>query len=156
MRCGIYAAGAVVLLLAAGAVPANAASTEGSKTTTFDQCVTDAQTGVTFCRSGTERRIEVRTPAGVVVLQGSGDFSETTIYPGGSYTSEGNHRYVSVFASSLETPDGPIYFDPNVVKVDAESTSAYSDGMTCTFDTHYVVANNGGGFNHGSGSCTLP
>lgn len=156
MRRGIFVAGVAVLLVAAGAVPADAASTEGRKTTTFDQCVTDAQTGVTFCRSGTERRIEVHTPAGVVVLQGSGDFSDTTIYPGGSYTSQGTHRYVSVFASSVETPDGLIYFDPNVVKIDSESTSVYSDGMTCTFDMDYVAANNGGGYDHGSVSCTLP
>jgi hypothetical protein len=142
--------------LTTAAVPANAASTEGSKVTVFDQCVTDEQTGVTSCRSGTERRIEVHTPAGVVVLQGAGDFSDTMTYPGGSYTSDGTHRFVSVFASSVETPDGLIFFDPNVVKIDSESTSTYSDGMTCVFDMDYVAANESGGYNHSSAYCTLP
>jgi hypothetical protein len=150
--CGAIAAGA----LTAVAVPANAASTEGRTTTVFDQCVTEELSGVTFCRAGTERRIEVHTPSGVVVLQGTGDYSDTTSYPGGSYASEGTHRYVSVFASSAQTPDGVIYFDPNVIKIDSESTLTYSDGMTCVFDMDYAEANNGGGYNHSTGYCTMP
>lgn len=153
LRLAAYAIGATLLLTAA-AVPANASSTEGMTKTTYDQCTTDAQTGVTFCRTGNQRRIEVHTPSGVVILQGSGEFSESTTFPGGTSESVGTNRYVSVFGSSVETPDGPFYIDPKVIRIDSESTSTYSGGLTCDFDMNWVIANGDGGYDHSTVVCS--
>ncbi|MDQ0677941.1 hypothetical protein QFZ30_001323 [Arthrobacter pascens] len=103
LRLVAYAAGAALLLTAA-AVPANAASTDGMTKTTYDQCITDEQTGVTFCR----------------------------------------------------TPDGPFYIDPKVTRIDSESTSTNSDGLTCVFDMNWVTANGDGGYDHSTMVCTSP
>ncbi|UKA52447.1 hypothetical protein LFT45_11770 [Arthrobacter sp. FW305-BF8] len=67
--------GAVALLAAAGASPANAASTEGRQTFTYDVCLTDEEVGLVSCLEGSERRIEVRTASGVVIMQGQSEFS---------------------------------------------------------------------------------
>lgn len=155
MRLGIYGVG-VTALLTAGATPASAASTEGSTTTTFDQCVTQEEFQTTYCMSGTERRVEVHTAAGVVVIQGEGDFSSTTSYPGGETSSEGTRRYVTVWGSSIEGPDGVIYFDRKVVRSDGVTTLTTPDGMNCTFDMNYVIANETGGYDHRSVTCTAP
>lgn len=152
LRLAANAIGSALLLTAAAAVPANAASTDGMTKTTYDQCTADVQTGVTFCRAGNQRRIEVHTPSGVVILQGSGELSTT--YPGGTIESEGTNRYVSVFGSSVETPDGPFYIDPKVIRIDSESTSTYSDGLTCDFDMNWVIANGDGGYDHSTVVCT--
>lgn len=140
----------VAALLGAGVVPAHAASTAGRETIVEDRCVYEAEIDLTFCIAGTDRRIEVRTPSGVVVMQGEAAYSSTTTHRGETTTSEGSSRYVSVFAWYI---DGLIY-DANVIKLNGTSTMTFPDGRTCTFDDNFVVAADRGGYNHGSISCT--
>lgn len=140
----------VAALLGAGVVPTHAASTDGRETIVEDRCVFEEEINLTFCIAGTDRRIEVRTPPGVVVMQGEAEYSATTTYRGETTTQEGSSRYVSVFAWYI---DGLIY-DANVIKLDGTSTMTFPDGMTCTFDDNFVVAGDRGGYDHGSISCT--
>ncbi|WP_247048728.1 hypothetical protein [Arthrobacter rhizosphaerae] len=142
----------VTALLAAGAVPANASSTEGRETTAQDRCVYEEEINLTFCITSTDRRIEVHAPSGVVVMQGEAEYSSTTTHRGETTTSTGSSRYVSVYAWYV---DGLIY-EANVIKLDGTSTMTFPDGRTCTFDSNFLVAVEKGGYDHGSISCTGP
>jgi hypothetical protein len=102
-----------------------------------------------------QRRNVIVTPSGVAILQGYREYSDSTTYPGGSQSSDGTRRYVSVFGSSIQTPDGTIYYDEKVVRVDGWDVISYSDGLTCVLDTNYVEANGTGGYNHSTSSCTV-
>jgi hypothetical protein len=139
--------------MAVAAGPAQAASTEGTNFTFRDSC-TEPVPDVTACLTMTERRIEVLAPSGISVLQGYREYSDSTTYPGGSYTSDGSRRYVYVYSSRVEVPDGTIYFDPKVARVDGSDVLSFSDGLTCVLDTNFVEANGTGGYNHNTGSCT--
>ncbi|UZX04840.1 hypothetical protein F8G81_21275 [Arthrobacter sp. CDRTa11] len=150
----LSACGAAVAALMATAIsPAQAASTEGTKITVRDTC-TELAPDMTSCLSMTERRIEVHAPSGISVLQGYREYSTSTTYPDGSYTSDGTRRYVYVYSSRVEVPDGTIYFDPQVARVDGSDVLSFADGLTCVLDTNLVEANGTGGYNHSTGSCT--
>ena len=101
-----------------------------------------------------QRRIEVVTPSGTAILQGYREYSDATIYPGGSWSNDGARRYVAVFGSSIAVPNGTIYFDPKVTRIDGWDVLSYSDGLTCVLDTNYVEGNGTNGYNHSSGTCT--
>jgi hypothetical protein len=60
--------GAAAVLLASAAAPADAASTQGRQTITFDRCVTDEEAGLVFCTTGTQSSIKVYTPSGRVIV----------------------------------------------------------------------------------------
>lgn len=109
---------------------------------------------VTTCLTMAERRNVVVTPSGVAILQGYREFSDSTTYPGGSQSGEGTRRYVSVFGSSIVTPDGTIYYDAKVTRVDGVDILSYSDGLNCLLETNFVEANGTGGYNHSTGTCT--
>ena len=147
--CGAAAAA----LMGAVAAPATAASTEGTTFTIRETC-TELAPEVTTCSAMTERRIEVHTPSGITIFQGYREYSDATRYPGGSHTSEGTRRYLVVYTSSVEVPDGTYYLDPQVTRVDGSDVLSYSDGLTCVLDTNFVEANVSGGYNHSTGSCT--
>lgn len=147
------ACAAAVAALTGAAVPAQAASTQGTKTTTTDTC-TELAPDVTTCLTMAERRIKVVTPSGVAVLQGYREYSDTTTYPGGSRVTDGTRRYVYVFGSSIVTPDGTIYYDQKMARVDGSDVLSDSDGLTCVLDTSFVEANSTGGYNHSTATCT--
>lgn len=150
----LSACGAAVAALAiAAALPAHAASTEGTKISTTSEC-TELAPGVTTCLTMEQRRIEVVTPAGTAILQGYREYSDATTYPGGSRSSEGARRYVAIFGSSIVVPDGTIYFDPKVTRVDGWDVLSDSDGLRCVLDTNYVEANGTNGYNHSTATCT--
>jgi hypothetical protein len=142
----------VTALLGASALPAQAAATEGRETITTDRCFTDEEINLTFCVTGTERRIEVRTPSGVVVMQGESEYLSTTTHRGETTTQTSSGKYVSVFAWWL---DG-LNFDPNVIKIDGTSTMTFPDGTTCIFVDDSISANDIDRYNHGSVTCTTP
>jgi hypothetical protein len=144
---------AAAAALMGAAAPAQAASSEGTTTTATSGC-TELAPEITTCLTMDERRNVVVTPSGVAVLQGYREYSDSTAYPGGSYSTEGARRYVSVFGSSIQTPDGTIYYDAKVTRVDGWDVLFYSDGLTCVLDTNFVEANSTGGYNHNTGSCT--
>jgi hypothetical protein len=85
-------------------------------------------------------------------MQGDAEFTSTTVHRGETTTSAGSSRYVSVFAWYV---DGLVY-EANVIKLDGTSTMTFPDGMTCTFDSNFVVAADKGGYDHGSIACTNP
>lgn len=117
------------LLLACGAAPASAAGSEGTQFTEYSSCVTDELSGWTFCQTGTERHIEVHTPSGVAVFQGSGEVSATQISPDGeTITVDNTHKFVSVFGYY----ESPWSFDANVIKTGATSVYTFPDGASCT------------------------
>ncbi|ELT44700.1 hypothetical protein ACJJV6_16805 [Arthrobacter nitrophenolicus] len=152
LRLSAYGA-AVAALAVAAAVPAHAASTEGTTMSTTSDC-TELAPGVTTCLTMEQRRIEVVTPSGTAILQGYREYSDATTYPGGSRSSDGTRGYVAVFGSSIIVPDGTIYFDPKVTRIDGWDVLSYSDGLTCVLDTNFVEANGTNGYNHSSGTCT--
>ena len=135
------------------AAPAQASSSGGTTQTSTSEC-TELAPEVTTCLTMAERRNVVITPSGVAVLQGYREYSDSTTYPGGSQSSDGTRRYVSIFGSSIQTPDGVIYYDPKVTRVDGSDILSYSDGLTCVLDTNFVEANGAGGYNHSTGTCT--
>jgi hypothetical protein len=151
LRLSACLAAAAALLGAAA--PAQAASSEGTTATATSGC-TELAPEVTTCLTLTERRNVIVTPSGVAILQGYREYSDSTTYPGGSQSSDGTRRYVSVFGSSIQTPDGTIYYDQKVARVDGKDVLSYSDGLTCVLDTNFVEANATGGYNHGTASCT--
>jgi hypothetical protein len=144
---------AAAAALMGAAAPAQASSSEGTTKSTTSTC-TELAPGVTTCLTMEERRNVVVTPSGVAVLQGYREYTDSTTYPGGSQSSEGTRRYVSVFGSSLQTPDGDIYYDAKVTRVNGSDVLSFSDGLTCVLDTNFVEANGTGGYNHSTGVCT--
>lgn len=88
LRLAAFGAGAAAVLLASTAVPANAASSQGRQSITFDQCITDEETGLVSCTTGTQQSIEVYTPSGRVIIQGRIQSSSTTTHRGGTTTEE--------------------------------------------------------------------
>ena len=149
----LSACAAAVAALLGAAAPAQAASSEGTTATVTSGC-TDLAPEVTTCLTMDQRRNVIVTPSGVAILQGYREYSDSTTYPGGSQSSDGTRRYVSVFGSSIQTPDGTIYYDERVVRVDGWDVISYSDGLTCVLDTNFVEANGTGGYNHSTSSCT--
>ena len=149
----LSASGAVAVALMGVTIPAQADSSDGTKMTETSSC-TELAPGVTTCLTMAERRNMVVTPAGVAVLQGYREYSDSITYPGGSHSSDGTRRYVSVFGSSIATPDGTIYYNQKVARVDGSDVISYSDGETCVLDTNYVEANSTGGYNHSTWTCT--
>ena len=149
----LSACAAAVAVLMGAAAPAHAASSEGTTKSTTSTC-TELAPEVTTCLTMDERHNVVVTPSGVAVLQGYREFSDSTTYPGGWQSSEGTRRYVSVFGSSIVTPDGVIYYDAKVERVDGSDVLSYSDGLTCVLDTNFVEASVTGGYNHSEGVCT--
>ena len=149
----LSACAAAVAALFGAAAPAQAASSEGTTATVTSGC-TELAPGVTTCLTLDERRNVVVTPSGVAVLQGYREYSDSTVYPGGSRSSDGTRRYVAVFGSWIQTPDGTIYYDEKVTRVDGSDVISSSDGVTCVLDTNFVEANGTGGYNHSTGSCT--
>ena len=152
VRVAAAGMGAAALLAGAGASPATAASTEGRQTFTYDVCLTDEEIGLVSCLEGSEQRIEVRTPSGVVVMQGQSEFSDTTTHRGETTTSSGAHKFFSVFASYT---DG-LFFEANVIKLDGTSSTTFPDGTTCVFDTDFLVAVEKARYDHGTLTCTSP
>ena len=144
--------GAAALLVAARALPANAASTEGRQTFTYDNCFIDDEMGLVSCFEGSQRSIEVWTPSGVVIIQGESEFSDTTTHRGETTTSSGAHKFVSVFASYI---DG-LFFEANVIKLDGTSTTTFSDGTTCIFETDFLSGTEDLRYDHGTLTCTAP
>lgn len=71
-------------------------------------------------------------------LSACGATAAVMTYPGGSHSSDGTRRYVSVFGSSIATPDGTIYYDQEVARVDGSDVITYSDGQTSVLDTNFV------------------
>jgi hypothetical protein len=53
-------------------VPAQAASTVGRETTVEDRCVREEEINLTYCITGTDRRIEVRNSNFVVAVDKGG------------------------------------------------------------------------------------
>lgn len=115
-------------LLSAAAVPARAASSQGTQFIEFSTCFTDEASGDTFCQSGTERTNQVRTPSGVAVAQGEGSVSATQTTNGETTTIDNTHSYVSVFKNYVD----PLDNDPQVIKIYASSTYTLPDGSVCT------------------------
>ncbi|RJT96929.1 hypothetical protein D6T65_14510 [Arthrobacter frigidicola] len=115
-------------LLSTGAVPANAASSQGMQSTEYSMCFTDEISGDTFCQAGTERNNVVRTPSGVLVSQGEGDVSVIQTISGETTSIDNTHRYVSVFRNYVD----PFFNDPQVIRIEASDTSTLPDGSTCT------------------------
>jgi hypothetical protein len=145
--CGV----GVVLILASGAVPAHAASSEGTQFTEVSSCITDEVSGWTFCQAGTERHIEVRTPSGVAVFQGSGQVVSTQTSPDGEpLTVDNDHKFVSVFAYY----ESPWFYEPNVIKTNATSVYAFPDGATCTFVSDSISVLDKGRYNRDTVTCT--
>lgn len=149
----LSACAAAVAALVGVAAPAQAASSEGTTQDTTSTC-TELAPDVTTCSTMDQRRNVVVTPSGIAVLQGYREYSDSTAYPGGSFSLAGARRYVSVFGSSIEIPDGVIYYDAKVALVDGSDVLSYSDGLTCVMDTNFVEANVVGGFNHSTVVCT--
>lgn len=145
--CGV----GTVLLLASGAVPAYAASSDGTRFTEFSSCLTDEVTGWTFCQAGTERHIEVRTPSGVAVFQGSGQVESTqTSRDGETIAVDNEHKFVSVFAYY----ESPWSYDPNVIKTDATSVYTFPDGATCTIVQDSISVLDMARYNRDTVTCT--
>ena len=144
--CGL---GTAALLLASGAVPANAASTQGRQTIVYDNCITDEGTGLVSCVSGSERNIDVRTPSGRVIIQSKNEYKSTTTHRGETSTDEGGFTSVNVFEWYV---DG-LTFEASVIKLDGSSTMTFPDGMTCNFETDSLSVKEETKFDHGSVTC---
>lgn len=141
----------LVLLLASGAVPANAASTEGTQFTEFSSCITDEVSGWTFCQTGTERHIEVHTPSGVAVFQGNGEVSASQTSPDDeTITADNAYKFVSVFSYY----ESPWSFDANVIKTDATSVYTFPEGATCTFVPDSISVLDKGRYNRDTVTCS--
>jgi hypothetical protein len=145
-------AGAAAVLLASAAVPANAASTQGRQTITFDRCIIDEEVGLVSCTTGTQSSIEVYTPSGRVIVQGRIQSSSTTTHQGQTTTEESAYTSVSVFEWYI---DG-LNFQAKVIKLKGASTMVFPDGMECNFETDFIAIRDESKFDHGSVSCTLP
>ena len=139
-------------LLASGALPANAASTQGRQTIVYDNCITDEEAGLVSCISGSERNIEVRTPSGRVIIQSQNEYKSTTTHRGETTTDEGGFKSVNVFEWYV---DG-LNFEARVIKLQGSSTMTFPDGMTCDFVTDLISVKEETKFDHGSVTCTLP
>jgi hypothetical protein len=145
--CGV----GLVLVFAAGAAPAGAASSDGTQFTETSTCVTDEVSGWTFCQTGSERHIEVRTPSGVAVFQGSGQVSATQVSPDGETTTVDNtHTFVSVFSYY----ESPWSFDPNVIKTDATSVYTFPGGATCTIVSDSISVLEDSRYNRDTVTCS--
>jgi len=145
--CGV----GLVLVFAAGAAPAGAASSGGTQFTETSSCITDEVSGWTFCQTGSERHIEVRTPSGVAVFQGSGQVSATQTSPDGeTITVDNTHKFVSVFSYY----ESPWSFDPNVIKTGATSVYSFPDGATCTVVADSISVLEKSRYNRDSVTCS--
>ena len=149
LSAGIAAAASLM----GAAVPAQASSSEGATKSTTSTC-TELAPDITTCLTMEERRNVVVTPSGVAVLQGYREYTDSTTFPDGTQSSQGTRRYVSVFGSSVQTPDGVLYYDAKVTRVDGSDVLSFPDGLTCVLDTNFVEANVSGGYNHSTGVCT--
>jgi hypothetical protein len=152
MRLAACGLGSAALLLAAAAVPANAASTQGRQTITYDNCITDEEAGVVSCMSGSERNIDVRTPSGRVIIQSQNQYRSETIHRGETTTDEGGFKSVNVYEWYV---DG-LTFEAKTIKLAGSSTMVFPDGMTCNFETDFLSVRDEIRFDHGSVTCTAP
>jgi hypothetical protein len=140
------------VLLASAAAPADAASTQGRQTITFDRCVTDEEAGLVSCTTGTQSSTEVYTPSGRVIVQGRIQSSSSTTHQGRTTTEESAYTSLSVFEWYVDGLD----FQAKVIKLEGASTMVFPDGMECAFDTDFIAIRDETKFDHGSVSCTLP
>lgn len=152
LRLAAVSVGTAAVLLASTAVPANAASTQGRQSVTFDQCITDEEAGLVSCTTGTHNTIEVYTPSGRVIIQGRTQSSSTTIHQGQTSTDESAYKYVSIFEWYVDGQN----FDAKVIKLKGASTMVFPDGMKCNFETDFIAIDDESKFDHGSVNCTLP
>lgn len=152
LRLAASGLGAAALLLASGTAPANAASTQGRQSITYDNCITDEEAGVVSCLSGTERNITVRTPSGRVIIQSQNQYTATTTHRGETTTDHGGFKSVNVYEWYV---DG-LNFEARVIKLAGSSTMTFPDGMTCDFVTDSVSVREQTKFDHGSVTCTAP
>ena len=135
LRSAALGLSATALAVGAGALPAQAAATEGHQVTEFSRCVSEDGAGFTFCIEGVNRGIEVHQPNGRSVVVSSGTATMTTTFANGEVeTVEATYRGVSNFSYWL---DGLIY-DPQMIQGSGTSTQTLPDGTVCTVESSFL------------------